>query len=145
MMLEEFYVTTNTSVYHVEYDKKHNQAKATKIALKGESKVKLGQVLDGPMVAIARWLQFYVPEGGGLTSYERKLEMINTKWWFGNTSNIVALFFEEEKARSCLFDNNDLFSCDPRWLDSTRKVVDAIDHKHPVFEVCEFEDLRLLP
>ncbi len=142
--LKEFYAVTATSVYHVEYDKsKIIQALATKIALRGKSKVKLGKVLSGPMLAIAKWLQFYIPEGGGLTSYERKVERVNTRYWLGNTSFVVALFFNEVEARDCLLVYDNLLPCDPRWLDSTKKVIEAIGREHPVFEVCEYEDMKL--
>ena len=145
MVLKKFYAVTATSVYRVEYDEKKVQAQATKIALNSESGIKLGKVLSGPMLAVAKWLQFYIPEGGGLTSYERKIEKVNTNYWFGKTSNIVALFFNEVEARDCLLIYDNLSPCDSRWLDSTKKVIEAIGHEHPVFEVCEFEDLKLMP
>lgn len=145
MVLKEFYATTRTSVYRVEYDEKKKQAKATKVALKGESKIKIGKTMSGPMLAVARWLQFYIPEGGGITSYERKVEKVNTGHWLDNTSNVVALFFEEVEAKDCLLIYDNLLPCDPRWLDSTKKVIDAIGREHPVFEICEYEGLRLLP
>lgn len=145
MALKEFFAMTSTSVYHVEYDEKKIQAKATKIALKSESKIKVGEALSGPMLSIARWLQFYIPEGGGyFGSYQRKIEMVNTRYWLGNTSSIISLFFSEEEAKSCLLSSDDLTPCDPRWLDSTKKVIDAIGREHPVFEVCEHGDLRLI-
>ena len=143
MLLKEFYAVTATSVYHVEYDERKVQARATKIVLKGESRVKFRKVLSGPMLAIIKWLQFYIPEGGGYSSYERRVEKVNVRYWLGNTSNIVALFFNEEEARSCLLNNKNLLSCDPRWLDSTKKVIETIGHEHPVFEVCEYEDMKL--
>ena len=143
-MLQEFYVVTATSVYHVEYDKKLNQAKATKIDLRGKSKVDVGQELTGPMVSVCKWLQFYIPEGGGITSFQRKIEMVNTRYWLGGTSRIVGLFLEKQGALDCLNDHQDLTFCDQRWLDTTKKVICAIGHEHPVFEVCEWEGLRLV-
>lgn len=142
-MLQEFYVVTTTSVYHVEYDKEH-QAKATKIALKGKSKINIGQEITGPMVSVCRGLQFYIPEGGGITSFQRKIEMVNTRYWLGGTSEIIGLFLEKQDALDCLNDHQDLTPCDERWLDSTKKVICAIGHEHPVFEVCEWEELRLV-
>ncbi|MBI2676531.1 MAG: hypothetical protein HYX21_01055 [Candidatus Yanofskybacteria bacterium] len=141
--LKEFYAVTATSVYHVEYDEKNIQARATKIALRGKSKIKLGKVLSGPMLAIAKWLQFYIPEGGGLTSYERKVERVSTRYWLGNTSFVIALFFNEVEAKDCLLVYDNLLPCDPRWLDSTKKIIEAIGQEHPVFEVCEYEDMKL--
>jgi hypothetical protein len=147
-MLEKFYAVTMTSIYCVEFDKERHQAKATKIALKGVSNLGVGAILDGPMMAVTKWLQFYIPEGGGLTSFQRKVEMVNTRYWCGHTSGIVALFLDEESARNCWL-NLDLSLCDSRWIDSTREVIVAIGHEHPVFEVCEFEDIygsmKLLP
>ena len=143
-MLKEFYAVTTTSVYHVEHNNKPNQAKATKISLIGKSKVAVGDVFTGPMVAICKFLQFYIPEGGGITSFQRRIEMVNTRYWLGGTSDIVGLFTERGEALNCSKQHKDLTPCDERWLDSTKKVINAIGHEHPVFEVCGWGDLRLL-
>jgi len=141
-MLQEFYAVTSTSVYHIEYDKEHNQAKATKIQLKGESNLDVGQVLDGPMLSVCKWLQFCTPEGGGITSPQGG---VKERYRLGGTSRIVGLFLEKKDALDCSNNHRDLASCDQRWLDTTKEVISAIGHDHPVFEVCELHDLRLLP
>ena len=108
-MIHEFLAVTMTSVYHVKdgIDEKGNQyggPTAQKIALRGESKVPVGGHLkNGTMLAICDQLIMYIPEGGGITSFERKIELVNTRYWGGNSSQIVALFLvdeiEERKAR----------------------------------------------
>ena len=98
------------------------------------------------MLAICKFLQLYEPEGGGgyAGSYERRIENVNKRYWGGHTSAIVALFKNEQEAKTC-FESNDLKPCDPRWLEDTKSVIEAIDKNHPVFEVCNWPDLKLLP
>ncbi len=150
-MIHQFYVVTMTSVYHVRdgINKKGNCCgpEAEKIALKGESKVPVGHRLKGGrMVAICDRLIMYIPEGGGMTSFQRKIEMVNTNYWGGCTSSIVSLFLvtrgERKRAREC-FRHDDIEPCDPRWLKDTQEVLDKIGDSHPVFEICRHHGLCL--
>jgi len=142
-MIHEFFAVTMTSVYHVK-ESRGTSPSVVKVALKGKSSFPVGRRLRGGyMVAICKWLMVYVPEGGGIFSFERKVESVNTRWWGEQTSNIVGLFKDLEMAKRC-FGSRKLKPCDPRWLASTRQVIDAIGKKHPAFEVCDYPDLRLL-
>ncbi len=144
-MLHQFYAVTLTSIYLVG-DKKENSPYpfAQKIALKGESGIPVGNELEnGTMIAIAKQLQAYIPEGGGLTSFERRLEMVNTRYWGGHSSYIVALFKTEKEAEECLGQDN-LQPCDNRWVEKTKEIIEEIGENHPAFEVCRWHDLALL-
>ncbi len=101
-MIHEFYAVTQTSIYKVSDQREDGYPEIVKIALKGKSKMPVGHKLSGgPMVAICKFLILYIPEGGGITSFERRIENVNTRYWGGNTSFIVALFKDEEGARKC--------------------------------------------
>lgn len=146
-MIHRFYAVTMTSVYLVKdrKSKKDPYPVARKIALKGESELPVGTELEnGTMIAITKQLQAYIPEGGGLTSFERKIECVNTRYWGGHSSYIVALFTTKKKAMDC-FAHSDFQPCDPCWIEETKKVVKRIGENHPSFEVCRWGDLALLP
>lgn len=150
--LERFYaVTESRSVYEVnargEGDSPYPYAE--KIALGGTSALGVGTRIDnGQIIAIARFLQAYIPEGhsplSSLTSFQRGLEQVNTMWWRGGTSPIVALFLKKEEALNCYL-QADLHRCDPRWLEQTKEVLAAVGTDHPTFEVCTWPDLALIP
>jgi hypothetical protein len=145
--INEFYAVTLTSVYHVRALGNY-RASAVKIALKGNSQVQVGHdIAEGGMIAICRDLQGYVPEKYGfshpMTGFERRLELVNGQWWRGGTSPIVALFKTEEEATACLNSKN-LRPRDPRWIDSTRRVMEEIGDAHPSFYVCHYRGMELL-
>lgn len=144
--LHWFYAVTMTSVYFVrDHGNEGFNPVAKKIALRGESEFQVGAILGGgTMIAITKQLQAYVPEGGGLTSFERKIECVNTQYWGECSSYIVALFTTKKNAMAC-FAHTDLQPCDPRWIEETRRVIKKIGDNHPSFEVCRWEDLALLP
>lgn len=148
-MISEFYAVTMTSLYHVKEKGEDDKPEVRKILKKDKSRVRIGQKLTGgTMVGICKWLMVYIPEGHGWlspqTSYERKIEKVNTQWWRGHTSSIVALFMDKTKAEECLA-SNDLKPCDPRWIEETKIVLDAIGDNHPVFEICHWPGLALIP
>jgi hypothetical protein len=117
---------------------------ARKIALKGESAIPVGGELEnGTMIAITKQLQAYIPEGGGMTSFQRRIEDVNTRYWGGNSSNIIALFTTKKKAMDC-FAQEGLKPCDSRWIEETKKVIEKIGENHPAFEVCKWSSLSLL-
>lgn len=136
-----------TSIYFVK-DRRSKEDPcpfARKVALRGESELSVGtELANGTMIAITKQLQAYIPEGGGMTSFQRKIEMVNTRWWGGHSSYIVALFATRKKAMDC-FAYSDLQPCDSRWIEETKKVIKRIGEDHPSFEVCRWGDLALLP
>jgi hypothetical protein len=145
-MLHQFYAVTLTSIYFVKDRRSKDDPCpfARKVALKGESSIPIGEELaNGTMIAITKQLQAYIPEGGGMTSFQRRIEDVNTRYWGGNSSNIVALFTNRKKAAKC-FLQDDLQSCDPRWIEETKKVIEKIGEGHPAFEVCKWHDLTLI-
>lgn len=142
--LREFFAVTMTSVYQVTARGENGRPCAEKIALRGESKFPVGAKMEDPMLAVAVFLQFYIPEGGGITSFERRLEMVNTRYWTAGTSRIVALFLDEEKALACN-GQPDLVPCDPRWLGETKEVLKAIGEENPTISICHNRELALIP
>ena len=119
----------------------------TKIRLRGASNLRIGTVLSGPMLAIMKGLQFYTPEGGGLLSQmsytEREIEKVNTAYWKGQTSDIVALFLREGDAERC-FSSPNIRPCDPVWIEETKKVLEAIGKNHPNVTICHFPEFALI-
>lgn len=145
--LGKFFAVTTTSVYQVVAKGEGGFPYAEKIALRGESDIPIGgKIKSGGMIAIARRLQAFIPDGYGLAtplcSIERRLEMVNVSWWQGRTSEIVALFLEQDAALDC-FQQLDLEVCDPRWEKQTRQVIESIGDEHPKFSVCRHPGLAL--
>ena len=143
--LRSFYAVTETSVYFVKDRRSASDPSpvAIKIALKGESRIAIGTELqNGTMIAITTQLQAYIPEGGGITSFERKIEKVNSQWWGGHSSAIIALFTSKKKAMDC-FNAPDLIRCDPRWIEDTKTVTEKIGEDHRAFEVCRHPGLCL--
>lgn len=130
-MIREFYAVTATSIYHAVSDD-HGRAVATKIAVKGHSRIPVGAILErGTMIAIRENLVAYDP---GMTS--RPIELVNTKDWGGHSSAIVALFLDVRSAARC-FQYPDPQPYDKRWLRETKVVIAAIGENNPAFYVDE--------
>lgn len=145
-MLSEFYAVTQTSVYHVT-EKGDNgiHPAATKIALMGNSPLPIGSKLEGgTLIAICRYLLAFVPEGGGMTSYQREPGQVNTRWWGYNSSDIVALFKTRDDAMRCA-EHPNLQKTDSRWIDSTVEVLLKIGYDHPSFVISRTPSIALLP
>ena len=147
-IIKQFFAVTLTSVYQVEMDESDN-AFAKKIALKGTSSIALGcRIQGGTRIAIGDRLIAYIPERYGeqspLTAVERRIELVNTRYWGGGSSSIVALFFDQEAALDC-HSQPDLQPRDPRWVSTTREVVAKIGPDHPAFYICCDPDLTLFP
>lgn len=148
-MLNEFYAVTSTSVYHVRAGGENGYPSAVKIALKDKSAVGLGEKLkNGTMLAICHQLQMYFPEKYGmahpLTGYERKIEHINTGYWGGHSSDIIALFKKKREAMVC-FNSAEQKPRDPRWIEETEQVLQEIGDEHPSFYISHDPYLALLP
>jgi len=77
-----------------------------------------------------------------MSGFERKIEMVSTKYWRGSTSRIVALFKTKKDAQAC-FESTGLRPCDSRWVNETKEILNAIGKSHPKFEVCCHEGLAL--
>lgn len=145
--LDKFFAVTETSVYEVRANMGKSNPHAEKIALKGRSVIQVGGRLDrGTMIAICRCLIPYIPEKYGFahpkTAFERRIENVNTMWWRGNTSPIVALFTNKKAALVC-FKDRDFVPCDPKWVGCTKDVLNRIGNDHPVFYISHDEHLGL--
>lgn len=142
--ITDFYATTLTSVYHVRA-KDPLYPTAEKIALRGKSEVGVGGKLQkGTMLAVCDQLILYIPEGGGYTSFERRIEKVNSRYWGENSSPIVGLFLTATEAVDCLA-SADLQPADTRWLSETKNVLEVIGDDHPCIYVCHHPGLSLLP
>ena len=147
--MEKFFAVTIHSVYEVVAYNESDCPYIKKIATnKEKSSIPVGGRIDnGSMLAIAKYLQFYFPEGHSMLSQqvseERRLEHVNTQWWGGGTSLIVALFLIEEEALSC-FEQPELKPCDSRWINKTKEVTEAIGDNHPNVTVCHWPELALI-
>ncbi len=147
-MLEEFYAVTtsptSTSVYHVRRGiGDEGYAVAEKIALRGESPAPVGQKLGSVLIAICKCLVPFIPEGGGITSYNREIESVNTAYWGPSSSLIVALFVDRVSAMRC-FESSNLVAHDRRWIKDTKAVIAAVGDDHPRFTVCRRPNLMLV-
>jgi hypothetical protein len=130
--LEYFYAATvSLEVYQIQLVHKGGKVPwIKKIADNGMNPVLLGKKFDnGSMVGITRSLQLFVPEGGGLSSFEREILRVNTRYWGYATPEIAALFFSKNKALHCLEKSNLRF-CDGRFKDGTRNVLKRIGENH---------------
>jgi hypothetical protein len=147
-VLKSFFAVTKTSVYEAIIADADNVPFLKKIALRGQSNVLTGgKITNGTMLAICRHLQLFIPEGSGLISpmatYQREIASVNTRYWGGGTSDIVALFLKKEDALDCNC-QTDLLPLDPRWKDKTVEVLRAVGNNHPCCSITNHEGLRLM-
>lgn len=146
-MLEQFFAVTTTSLYEVITKGKDGYPFVRKIDLHGESQIAIGQTMTGDLLAVCKYLQFFIPEKYGLTTpmsgIERRVERVSTCYYQGKTSPVIALFLKEDKAREC-FASSDLQPCDPRWLENTKEVLAAIGENHPTITICHWREMALV-
>lgn len=136
--IHEFYAVTKTSVYHVKDERdEHGCPIIEKIALRGESRVGVGERLRGGYrVAVTKIGIFpYVPDPHDGDAPES----VNTICWGDRSSPLTGLFLRKEDAMAC-FGSENLVAYDKRWQRETEKVMNAIGGKHPVFTVSHFFD-----
>jgi hypothetical protein len=147
VMLEKFFTVTTTSLYEVIAKGENGYPYVCKIDLHGESQISVGQTMTGDLLAVCKWLQLFIPEKYGLTApmsgIERRVERVSTCFYQGKTSPVIALFLTEDKAREC-FASPDLQPCDPRWLDDTKEVLEAIGEDHPTITICHWPEMTLI-
>lgn len=147
-LIDEFFAVTLTSIYRVRTAGDF-QASAVKIALDGDSIFPLGEdICQGGMVAIGQNLQGYAPRrfrlGHAVSNPERRLELVGPDDWMSYSSYIVTLFLTEAEATEC-FRSVDRKPLDPRWIGSTKRVIEVIGDEHPSFYVPRRPNLALLP
>ena len=130
-----------TSVYRVTKRGKHGGPSAMKIAIKRHSQISVGETLEegsGRLIAIQEGLLAFIPEKYGfthpMTGIEREPAAVNTRYWEGGSSPIVALFETQKEAAEC-FETNDLVPADSRWIDSTNRILEMIGNDHPAFVI----------
>lgn len=133
--LNKFYaITDSSSLYEAVIGGEGDIPHIIKIDMKGESKAPIGfKMSDGTMIAICKSLIMFIPEGGGMSTTERQISMVNTRYWGGSTSLIVALFITEKEARFCLENHmgKDHQQYRNRWKEATIEVLRAIGNDHP--------------
>lgn len=123
-ILKKFYaVTVSNSLYEavIDGDDDDKIPRLIKKESMGESEVDAGSVLfyADTKLMIGRWFALF--SGSGLDIFYGKR----------NTSNIVALFRTEEKARQCLDEFMAGKRQDAGWKEETIQVLRAIGHSHP--------------
>jgi len=129
--LKVFFTVTTTSLYRIEWLVNVPMPVVRKIAMAGQSDVPVGQILQGG------YNLGIMPKGFVLYGIDRELpELVNTRYWGGGTSAIVALFLEEDAARECL-NSGDLKPLNPRWRELTEETLEAIGDNHPKFVLSE--------
>lgn len=111
----------NISVYRA-FVTDSQQALLEKIALRGESSIRVGGTLNiGTVVAITA--------DYGFQRYDRyksyRVDGVNSIHWGGGTNRIIALFKNMDSALHC-FETNNLYYWDERFLDSTIEVITEI-------------------
>ena len=142
--LQEFFAVTLGGTYSVKANDGHGgyQPIAECIfELVGKTSP-VGRTFSGPMMSVGVRLIEFIPEGGGITSFQRKIEKCNTVWWGEQSGRIVALFLDKEASLKCARTSG-LVQEDERWLEQTKEVLQAIGEDHPTFSICRWEDLAL--
>ncbi len=144
-----FYALTVSGAVYVaeltEIEGEHHPPYLKKLAQVGSegSKTPVGCIIDnGTMISIGRNLVLFVPEGGGLSSYQRDSSLCNTRYHGGSTSSIIALALTKERIDeiaaewvakpSHLDDWPDL-----RWKTDTIEVLRAVGDDHPRCSITE--------
>ena len=142
-VLHEFFAVTITSVYRVTDQKEeHDWPIVEKIELKGQSKIPVGgRLLNGHFIGITPDRIFLYDEDHPRSDGKRLDPLrVNTAFWGGGTSPIVALFLNKEEAISCLKADN-LRQCDARWRKQTGETLKVIGKEHPTFILSEYEPM----
>lgn len=148
--LKEFFAVTLTSVYRARIMGKKGIPSLIKIACRdGRSEIKVGSsISNGTMISVGKQLTLFFPEGSGVISptstYQREIASVNTVYWGGSTSQVVALFCSKARAMRCNNAEN-LQPCDPRWKKDTIATLRAIGKNHPFCSISTFSDLWLMP
>jgi len=125
--LKVFFAVTTTSLYRIEWLVNVPMPVVKKIAMAGQSDVPVGQIITGG------YNLGIMDKGLVLYGTDRELpEQVDTRYWGGGTSAIVALFLQEDTARECL-NSGDLKSLNPRWRQQTEETLEAIGDNHPRF------------
>lgn len=126
-MIEKFYGITlshdssSKSLYEVRLE--NNEVVLQKVALEGESSIAVGGTLDlGNHLGIMY--------EGGMQRYDgwggHRVDTVNTRYWGGGTTGLVALFIDKEKALNC-FRSSDLTRWDKRFIDDSVETMAAIE------------------
>lgn len=149
-MLKKFFAVTFTSLYEVDCEHESGAPLVVKLALRpgSDSSIVAGTSLkNGQMLSVGKQLRMFTPEGHGWfspnTSWERDLTKVPTMWWGGQTSYVVALFLEKEDAEKCLAVCSEI-TCDPRWINQTKEVLQAIGDEHLKISMPNSPDLWLM-
>lgn len=131
-VLKDFYaVTKKGSVYQANIlpkDKHEDGIVLRKIGKQGRQLVDT-KLFRSPMLAIARRLICFIPEGGGITSFQREVADVNIAYWTYYTNDVVALFLDKKPAFKCSSAQS-LFFFDPRWRISTVATLQAVGQEH---------------
>lgn len=131
---EEFFAVTETSVYRVSsLTDSRNTPIVEKIALVGESDVPVGgRLKGGNLIGIMKIGIILYIEDHPRPGRPQRPEDVNTGYWGGHTSPIVALCLRQDDAMICLH-SKDIKNCDPGWRRETEEVLEHIGDDHPVF------------
>jgi len=132
-IVHEFFAVTETSVYVIS-DKKDESGVPTveKIALRGKSKIPVwGRLRNGSLVGITKE-RILLYEGNRRDGRWQRPDEVNTVFWGGGTSQIIALFLKKEEAIACSNSEN-LEAWDSRWEKKTNETLKSIGDNHPVF------------
>ncbi|MAF20070.1 MAG: hypothetical protein CMI55_00100 [Parcubacteria group bacterium] len=137
----EFFAVTTTSVYCVsdEREEKTGFPIVEKIAMKKgvESRISVGgRLKKGHFVGITQHGIGLYDEDHPRAGKRQTINNVNTLFWGGHTSAIVALFLNKKEAIVCL---NSEVSPDLTWEDKTKETLKVIGYKHPVFDILSFE------
>jgi len=134
-MLKRFYaVTKSRSLYEISCLVEFSPS-VKKIALRGESSVVIGQTLkNGTHVNVGTfgWIGLYNPsyeDGKALSA-----DYTNTRYFGGQTSQVVGLFLNKRYAIKCIRSGDTKF-LSPKWINFTRAALQKIGPNHVCFKI----------
>lgn len=138
-VLHEFFaVTLSGSVYRISDEVKDGCPNVVKIALRGESHIGVNERLrNGNLVGLIerRIILYFEPHPPTDFPKHQDPWQINTYFWGGGTSSIVALFLREEDAMACFLDRVGKTALDEKWSNYTQATLERIGKDHPVFVI----------
>ncbi|MCK5212140.1 hypothetical protein KAJ89_05550 [Candidatus Parcubacteria bacterium] len=137
----EFFAVTTTSLYRVsdERDKESSFPIVEKIAIKPGKKsgVSVGTRLkNGHLIGVTPKGIILYDEDHPRSGQRQKPEMVNTAFWGGHTSPIVALFIDKNEAIACLNAKNTIDPSD--WVRKTDETLKAISNSNSIFVLSSF-------
>ena len=128
-----FYAVTEDTVYYINAKKEETILKKVPIRNCKTSNNFPDKIPKNLMISIGKNLIIFIPKlKKESNEKERQISKVGGKNWRWQSSKVIGLFFEPDKAKQCfaskIFDKE-------HWIDHSKEVISKIDPEHKVFSI----------